>query len=91
LVPFPGQWTAEDNLLPSSERAADSYFNDKKVTPSHTAVKKPNNDLLHSVKGMYRILDLINEQGSGGLGKALAGSTMSQLVVKLIVFFLISR
>lgn len=25
-------------------------------------------DLAHSIKGMYRILDLISEQGSGGLG-----------------------
>jgi len=27
------------------------------------------NDLMHSIKGMYRILDLISETGSGGLGK----------------------
>ena len=26
-------------------------------------------DLAYSIKGMYRILDLISEQGSGGLGK----------------------
>ena len=26
------------------------------------------NDLMHSIKGMYRILDLISEIGSGGLG-----------------------
>jgi len=26
------------------------------------------NDLMHSIKGMYRILDLISETGSGGLG-----------------------
>jgi hypothetical protein len=25
-------------------------------------------DLVQSIKGMYRILDLISEQGSGGLG-----------------------
>jgi hypothetical protein len=25
-------------------------------------------DLVQSIDGMYRILDLINEQGSGGLG-----------------------
>lgn len=31
---------------------------------------KQNHDLVHSVKGMYRILDLISEQGSGGLGEA---------------------
>jgi hypothetical protein len=28
-----------------------------------------NLDLSHAIKGMYRILDLISEQGSGGLGK----------------------
>ena len=26
-------------------------------------------DLAYSIKGMYRILDLISEQGSGGLGE----------------------
>jgi hypothetical protein len=25
-------------------------------------------DLVQSINGMYRVLDLINEQGSGGLG-----------------------
>jgi hypothetical protein len=25
-------------------------------------------DLVQSIKGMYRVLDLISEQGSGGLG-----------------------
>jgi len=29
----------------------------------------PVHDLSQSIKGMYRILDLISEQGSGGLGK----------------------
>jgi hypothetical protein len=29
----------------------------------------PIHDLSKTVKGMYRILDLISEQGSGGLGK----------------------
>ena len=28
-------------------------------------------DLAYSIKGMYRILDLISEQGSGGLGEFL--------------------
>jgi hypothetical protein len=29
----------------------------------------PDIDLSNSIKGMYRILDLVSEQGSGGLGK----------------------
>jgi hypothetical protein len=28
-------------------------------------------DIVNSVNGMYRILDLISEQGSGGLGTSL--------------------
>jgi hypothetical protein len=36
---------------------------------SNTRGDPPNFDLLHAIKGMYRILDLISEQGSGGLGK----------------------
>ncbi len=28
-------------------------------------------DLVDSIEGMYRILDLVKEQGSGGLGKTL--------------------
>lgn len=29
-------------------------------------------DIAKSIKGMYRVLDLINDQGSGGLGKYLS-------------------
>ncbi|EIN14302.1 hypothetical protein PUNSTDRAFT_41556 [Punctularia strigosozonata HHB-11173 SS5] len=36
----------------------------EQTKPSATA---PTLDLMYSVKGLYRILDLINEQGSGGL------------------------
>lgn len=28
------------------------------------------NDLMYSIEGMYRILDLVSETGSGGLGTA---------------------
>jgi len=28
-------------------------------------------DLVQSIKGMYRVLDLISEQGSGGLGDSI--------------------
>ena len=31
----------------------------------------PEQDLADSIKGMYRLLDLISEQGSGGLGELL--------------------
>lgn len=37
-----------------------------------SAPQDPNSpsdlDLSHSIKGMYRILDLVSEQGSGGIG-----------------------
>ncbi|KAJ6519114.1 hypothetical protein C8R45DRAFT_851769, partial [Mycena sanguinolenta] len=36
-------------------------------TPSSMKHVKPDLDLLHSIKGMFRILDLISEHGSGGL------------------------
>ena len=31
--------------------------------------KQESNDLAESIPGLYRVLDLINEQGSGGLGE----------------------
>ncbi|KAG8216261.1 hypothetical protein J3R82DRAFT_8304 [Butyriboletus roseoflavus] len=37
------------------------------------ALQRDEMDLAHSIKGMYRILDLISEQGSGGLGEHLMG------------------
>ena len=36
-------------------------------------------DLAYSIKGMYRILDLISEQGSGGLGKYLTATSLVRL------------
>jgi len=59
--------------LPPSTSAAGHRSHDANGTrtQSRAAVPKPSDDLLHSVRGMYRILDLINEQGSGGLGEAL--------------------
>jgi hypothetical protein len=38
-----------------------------RTVPSTTS--HPPIDLSDAIKGMYRILDLISEQGSGGLGK----------------------
>lgn len=43
--------------------------------PPVVNVVKQELDLMASVKGMYRILDLIGEQGSGGIG-AIPASTM---------------
>ena len=40
---------------------------DAKTTAGSASTCDPN-DLMYSVKGMYRILDLISETGSGGLG-----------------------
>ena len=40
--------------------------------PSDPNMSDPLLDLSKSVKGMYRILDLISEEGSGGLGKVHA-------------------
>jgi hypothetical protein len=56
-------------------------------TPSGDAGSAANNaspsdpnDLMHSVKGMYRILDLISETGSGGLGATQVPVTIHRLV-----------
>jgi len=38
--------------------------------PTKPAPPSDPNDLMHSVKGMDRILDLISEAGGGGLGTA---------------------
>ena len=46
---------------------------DSPVHPNpNRTVCAPILDLSKAVKGMYRILDLISEQGSGGLGKTRA-------------------
>ena len=42
---------------------------DADPTADHGPLNDPN-DLMHSIEGMYRILDLISETGSGGLGAA---------------------
>ena len=34
----------------------------------HDEPKGDNTDLLYRIRGLYRLLDLINEQGSGGAG-----------------------
>ena len=64
-----------------SDRYLDSY-NDTSTravsdpSPASDVVDEPYNlrnnlDLACSITGLYRILDLINEQGSGGLGDSL--------------------
>jgi hypothetical protein len=58
-------------LLPRRTTQAENHAV-KSTTPVANAVKKRSNDLLDSIKGMYRILDLITEQGSGGLGMTFA-------------------
>ena len=41
-------------------------------------------DLASSIKGMYRILDLISEQGSGGLGKHSSQTCVLVLMIVLV-------
>ena len=41
-------------------------------------------DLAHSIKGMYRILDLTSEQGSGGLGEYSTQTGVLVLIVDLV-------
>lgn len=38
-------------------------------------------DLVHHINGMYRLLDLISEQGSGGLGKYSPFSIACLLII----------
>lgn len=40
-------------------------------------------DMAHSIKGMYRVLDLISEQGSGGLGE-YPQSARRVLIINLV-------
>lgn len=37
-------------------------------------------ELIHRIKNMYRLLDLISEQGSGGLGETLAVKKCPSLI-----------
>jgi hypothetical protein len=41
-------------------------------------------DLAYSIKGMYRILDLISEQGSGGLGEYPSQTGALVLTIDLV-------
>ena len=41
-------------------------------------------DLVHSIKGMYRILDLISEQSSGGLGEYPTQIGVFILIIDLV-------
>ena len=48
------------------------------------ALQRDELDLAHSIKGMYRILDLISEQGSGGLGEYSTQTGVLVLIVDLV-------
>jgi hypothetical protein len=64
-------------------------LDDESTKKSETKSKKqkmPSLDLLERVEGMYRLLDLIAEQGSGG-----AGEFDLSLLMKIIVDNCISR
>lgn len=54
-----------DQTEPKSKVRGDAPMSNNPSLPAPAPIL----DLSKSVKGMYRILDLISEQGSGGLGK----------------------
>src|ERR1700729_2567681 len=59
--------------------------------PIPVPVPAPILDLSKSVKGMYRILDLISEQGSGGLGEIHSGFILSELISPLVDKIIIAQ
>lgn len=46
----------------------DSFENRQPTSFTSTTHEPQIPDLVTSIRGLYRVLDLINEQGSGGLG-----------------------
>ena len=48
------------------------------------ALQRDKLDLVYSIKGMYRILDLISEQGSGGLGEYHSQIGAFVLIIDLV-------
>ena len=58
----------QGSVLPETKYPAGG---DTEVAVGCASPTNPN-DLVYSIKGMYRILDLISEIGSGGLGMACA-------------------
>jgi hypothetical protein len=46
--------------------------NDPKSARDDIKIDVDPSDLLQSINGMYRMLDLVSEQGSGGLGKKIS-------------------
>jgi hypothetical protein len=46
-------------------------------------LQRDESDLAYSIKGMYRILDLISEQGSGGLGEYPSQTGLLVLMIVL--------
>ncbi|KAI0796932.1 hypothetical protein C8Q75DRAFT_796662 [Abortiporus biennis] len=73
----PGYAESSRDAAPSEQGGADNVHDHTTVTPrgsdaGQTVAPAPdgralNLDLVYSIRGMYRILDLVNEQGSGGL------------------------
>ena len=58
---------------PLSSNAVTTVNNDTKDDPSSSYASSEelkSMDLLDNVEGMYRILDLVSEHGSGGLGES---------------------
>jgi hypothetical protein len=54
--------------MPFSPQA--SFF--RKSAPDY----EPNIDIAHRIRGLYRVFDLISEQGGGGLGGLLSGCAL---------------
>ena len=60
---------ADETILPNQKNTEPSSNKDSESPViNDEPPAKPSRDLLDRVKGMYRLLDLINEQGSGGIG-----------------------
>ena len=57
------------NIDAASEGAQFVHIIEEDMHSPDTA--KESLDLVHSINGMFRILDLVSEQGCGGLGETL--------------------
>jgi hypothetical protein len=58
---------ADETIIPN-HKGSSSKVDSEAPAIDEEPPASPSLDLLGRVKGMYRLLDLINEQGSGGIG-----------------------
>lgn len=70
-IPTPEVTFASPSVVHIGHDGVQNHKRDPKMSPNErTTPRGQSLDLVESIKGLYRILDLITERGSGGLGSS---------------------